>query len=137
MKIQSAKAKGRRLQNMIVQDLLDLYPHLGIDDIKSTSMGANGEDVQMSSLARQSIPFSFEAKNQERVSIWACIEQARTNTPQGMTPAVVFKKNNNEAFVALPWKIFLNLLKNPDQSGSKKEEILKLITELSQSVSQL
>lgn len=123
MKPQSAKAKGRRLQQQIVGDLLLTFPHLSEDDIRSTSMGASGEDIQMSTAARQSIPFSFEAKNQERVNIWSSIEQARTNTPITATPAVIFKKNNEQPHVVIPWKSFLELI-NP--STSNQQNIQKL-----------
>ena len=45
MRPQSAKAKGRRLQQIVCQDLLELFPSLEADDIRSTSMGCNGEDI--------------------------------------------------------------------------------------------
>ncbi len=80
MRPQSCKAKGRRFQQQIVADLLERFPHLTEDDIKSCSMGANGEDVQLSASARMSIPYSFEAKNQERVNVWSALEQVRPTT---------------------------------------------------------
>ena len=55
MKTQSAKAKGRRLQQWVVQQLIetfDIHP----EDIKSCSMGAGGEDVQMARSAREKFP---------------------------------------------------------------------------------
>tara|TARA_B100000945_G_scaffold306812_1_gene294637 strand:+ start:866 stop:1282 length:417 start_codon:yes stop_codon:yes gene_type:complete len=118
MKPQSAKAKGRRLQQQVVGDLLSEFPHLSEDDIRSTSMGAGGEDILMSCAARTSIPFSFEAKNQERVNIWSSIEQARSNCPKDVNPAVVFKKNNEQPQVVIPWKVFLKLI-NPISSNNK------------------
>lgn len=133
MKPQSAKAKGRRLQQQVVQDLLDVFTHLSGEDIRSTSMGASGEDIQMSMAARQSIPFSFEAKNQERVNIWSSIEQARTNTPNGIATAVVFKKNNEEPHVVIKWKTFLKLLK-PENNNSinikKLHEVAQTLNEI-------
>lgn len=110
MKTQSAKAKGRRLQQIIASDLLETFPHLSAADIRSTSMGASGEDIQMSALARETIPFSFEAKNQERINIWGSIEQAKKNTPANCHPVVVFKKNNEKPYVAVDWKVFLQLI---------------------------
>ena len=47
MKTQSAKAKGRRLQQWVRDQLieqLDVHP----EDIESRSMGAGGEDLIMS-----------------------------------------------------------------------------------------
>lgn len=127
MKPQSAKAKGRRLQQLVANDLLSIFQHLSEDDIRSTSMGASGEDIQMSQAARQCIPFSFEAKNQERVNIWSSIEQARANTPVGAEPAVVFKKNNQQAHVVIPWKAFLKLLQ-PSTDNDEKIQTLHAIS---------
>ena len=51
MKPQSAKAKGRRLQqdvrNRLIEEL-DVHP----EDIESRSMGASGEDLIMARAAR-------------------------------------------------------------------------------------
>ena len=99
MKTQSCKAKGRRLQQQIVQDLLERFPELTEDDVRSTSMGANGEDILLSSSARKRIPYSFEAKNQERVNIWSAIEQAAANAPSDADIAVVIKKNKTKPHV--------------------------------------
>lgn len=126
MKTQSAKAKGRRLQQQVVGDLLDVFGHLSPDDIRSTSMGASGEDIQMSTAARQAIPYSFEAKNQERLNIWASLDQARANAPAGTVPVVVFKKNNEPPHVALPWKNFLALING--KACDKAEQIEQLHT---------
>ena len=110
MKPQSCKAKGRRLQQQIVQDLLDRFPELAPDDVRSTSMGANGEDILMSSAARKCIPFSFEAKNQERLNIWSAIEQGEGNKPKDASLAVVIKKNKTKPHVVVSWDIFLELI---------------------------
>ena len=107
MKIQSAKAKGRRLQQQIASDILNAFPALEDDDVRSTSMGAHGEDVQLSPRARDIFPYSIEAKNQERLNIWSAIEQAKTNC-KGLNPLVIFHKNHETTYVALPWKHFLS-----------------------------
>ncbi len=53
MKPSSAKAKGRKFQQDIRDMMLDLAPSLEKDDIRSTSMGAGGEDLQLSPAARK------------------------------------------------------------------------------------
>lgn len=68
MRPSSCKAKGRRLQQQIVADLYARFPALAEGDLRSTSMGCGGEDIQMSPAAREVIPFSIEAKNQVRTS---------------------------------------------------------------------
>ena len=120
MKTQSAKAKGRRLQQLVVRDLLATFPHLGPDDVRSTSMGAGGEDVLLSTAARCAIPYSIEAKNQERVSIWSAIEQAQSNNrSHAHTAVVVFKKNGASPHVAVPWAHFLHLIRNGASSHAE------------------
>ena len=61
MKIKSAKAKGRALQNLVRDKLRDIFvytnkiPRLHEDDIKSQTMGMTGEDIILSPKAREMI----------------------------------------------------------------------------------
>lgn len=48
MKPQSCKSNGRRFQQRVARDILAAVPHLGEDDVVSTSMGAPGKDVRLS-----------------------------------------------------------------------------------------
>ena len=60
MKTQSAKAKGRKLQQWVrdqIIEQLEVHP----EDIESRSMGAGGEDLIMARAARQKFPFSVES----------------------------------------------------------------------------
>lgn len=109
MKPSSAKAKGRRLQQEVVNRLLKIAPTLEPDDIRSTSMGAFGEDILFSPAARKLYPFSIECKNVEKLSVWSAIEQAEANCKDGLTPAVAFTKNRKETFIALPLDKFLQI----------------------------
>ena len=60
MRPQSAKAKGRRLQQEFRKLLIE---KLGIhpEDIESRSMGAGGEDLIMARAARHHFPYSIES----------------------------------------------------------------------------
>ena len=66
MKIKSAKAKGRALQNLVRDKLRDVFvntnkiPRLHEDDIKSQTMGMTGEDIILSPKAREMIPYTIE-----------------------------------------------------------------------------
>ena len=66
MKPQSAKAKGRRLQQQFRELLIE---ELGIhpEDIESRSMGAGGEDLIMARATREKFPYSIECKNVEKL----------------------------------------------------------------------
>ena len=133
MRPQSAKAKGRRHQQRIVKDILYAFPHLQPDDVVSTSMGCGGEDLKMSPVARQSLPLSIEAKNQERLSIWSCVQQAEANTPSGASPCVVFTKNHAKVYAVLPWPVLLDLYKRLGNAGAELPPRLKqLLREVAQ-----
>lgn len=135
MKTQSCKAKGRRLQQMIATDLLEIFPSLTEDDVRSTSMGAGGEDVQLSAAARKLIPFSFEAKNQEKVNIWSAIHQSKANCPASSTPIVVFKKNNEKPQVILSWDYFKTTLRREKgEMTACKAEALQLLKSLEERI---
>ena len=109
MKTSSCKAKGRRLQQHVVQRILETFPELTADDVRSTSMGCSGEDVQLSSRARELVPFSIEAKNTEKLQIWSAIEQATANA-KAHAPLVAFKRNNTPVYATLPLDTLLALL---------------------------
>ena len=132
MKPQSCKAKGRRLQQKIVADILYAFPHLKPDDVSSVSMGCGGEDIKMSPVARTVIPLSIEAKNQEKLNIWEAYNQATSNCPEGATSCVVFKKNNTDTYAMLPWKSLLSLYVQLSQKTSGNSKRMKeLVDELS------
>ena len=107
MKTQSAKAKGRRLQQW-VRDLLieklDVHP----EDVESRSMGAGGEDLIMARAAREKFPYSIECKNQETINIWKSYEQAKENSGE-YEPIVVLKRNNVKPLVLVDANYFVNL----------------------------
>jgi|TARA_R110001583_G_scaffold47099_2_gene147570 hypothetical protein len=110
-KARSAKAKGRRLQNFLRDLLRSAFPSLHEDDIKSQTMGMTGEDIILSPHARQSIPYSFECKNVERLNLWEAINQCETNCSD-RTPVVVIKRNRTNAYAVLPVESFIELIKD-------------------------
>tara|TARA_Y100001937_G_scaffold19734_1_gene27307 strand:+ start:265 stop:633 length:369 start_codon:yes stop_codon:yes gene_type:complete len=114
MRPQSAKAKGRRLQQQfrdLLIEKLDIHP----EDIESRSMGAGGEDLVMARAARVKFPFSIECKNVEKLNVWEAYNQAKENsTPSRLSgnayePLVVMKKNNHKALVVLDAEKFVEI----------------------------
>ena len=107
MKTQSAKAKGRRLQQWF-RDLL--IEKLGVhpEDIESRSMGAGGEDLIMARADREKFPYSIECNNQETINIWKSYEQAKENSGE-YEPIVVLKRNNVKPLVLVDANYFVNL----------------------------
>ena len=107
----SSKAKGRRLQNYVRDLLREVYCNsLEHDDIKSQTMGMTGEDIVRSPAAQERCAFSFECKNVERLQMWQAIEQCETNCKLPHIPAVVFKKNGKQPYIAIPFTVFCDML---------------------------
>jgi len=109
MKTQSAKAKGRRLQQWVRERLiegLDIHP----EDIESRPMGSGGEDLIMARAAREKFPFSIECKNQESGNVWKAYEQASANA-KNYEPLVILKKNNEKPLVVVDAQIFIDMIR--------------------------
>ena len=115
MKTQSAKSKGRRLQQKVAADIVKHFPALQDDDARSTSMGCGGEDVQLSPAARRCFPFSVECKNCEKLALWPSLQQCAANAGPGAAPLLVFKRNHSPTYAVLEWEQLLRLL--PPQPG--------------------
>jgi len=109
MKPQSAKQKGRKFQQDVRDMLLENAPELEPDDIRSTSMGCGGEDLQFSPAARRRYPLSIECKNQESLSVWKAYEQAEANCGSH-EPVLFMKKNRKKPVVVIDADYFISLL---------------------------
>lgn len=114
----SRKAKGRKHQQWVRDLLLEAFPHLEADDCRSTGMGQSGEDLQLSPAARKAIPYSFECKAQETVSLWSWWEQANVNTKEGIQPALVIKSSRKKPVVVLDAEHFIEMIKELHQLRS-------------------
>jgi len=116
MKTSSGKAKGRRLQDHVVEKLLEQYYEVHDepnqkDNIKPAIMGESGVDIKLSPHAKQLIPFDIECKNQESINIWKSLEQAETNTGKDRIPLLVFKRNRSKVYAVLEFEKLLELIK--------------------------
>ena len=113
MKIKSAKAKGRNLQNSVRDELRNVFvdqwtkvPKLEYDDIKSQTMGMGGEDIVLSPIAKKLIPYSFECKNTEKLNLWSALKQCEDNC-EDRQPVLVIKRNRSEVYVVMKLNNFL------------------------------
>ena len=111
MKIKSAKAKGRNLQNLVRDKLRSIFvgKKLEDDDIKSQTMGMSGEDIVLTPSAKKQIPYSFECKNTERLNLWKSLEQCESNC-EDRNPVLVIKRNRSEVYAVVKFDNFLNLI---------------------------
>ena len=105
----TAKQKGRLGQQEIRDALLEAFPELEPDDIKSTVMGDTGADIQLSPAARRRYNISVECKNQESLSVWKAYEQAQANCGKS-EPVLFMKKNRKKALVVIDADYFISLL---------------------------
>ena len=110
MKPRSAKNKGKRLQNKVRDLILEKFNTLEPDDVRSTSMGCGGEDLQLSPAARKKFNFSVECKNVEKLNVWAAYEQASANCGKH-EPLLVMKKNRKKPLVVMDAEQFIKLIK--------------------------
>jgi len=109
MKTSSCKAKGRLLQQMVRDKLLAKFPvALTKDDVRSTGMGQQGEDIQLSATARCHIPFRIECKSRARFAIYEDYDQAASHGSG--VPLVVIKSNRREPLAVLSLDHLLELL---------------------------
>lgn len=105
---QSRKSRGRKFQQYIRDKLLETFP-LEDGDVRSTSMGASGEDLLLSPKAREYFPFSVEAKNQETTKIWEWWEQTKANAEY--TPCLIFKRNRSDVLAVVRLDDLLEIIK--------------------------
>jgi hypothetical protein len=105
----SAKAKGRALQQKVRDLILELFPDLTSDDVRSTSMGAAGEDVTLSQLARRRVPFQIECKSKARSQVHTYYAQAKSHGDH--EPLVIVKQDRKETLAILDAEVFFKLLK--------------------------
>ena len=117
MKIKSAKAKGRTLQNYVRDELRKIFvdkwtkvPKLEYDDIKSQTMGMGGEDIVLSPIAKKLIPYSFECKNTERLNLWGSLKQCEDNC-EDRDPVLVFKKNRSTTYAVIEFETLIKLIR--------------------------
>ena len=108
----SRKAKGRRFQQAVRQDLIE---RLGVPegDVLSTAMGQSGCDLYLSPAARDRFPYGVECKHQEAIALPAWWRQCTANAEaEGLAPLLVLKQSRREALAVLRWSDLLMLLRH-------------------------
>jgi len=109
---QSAKSKGRRLQQWAAVRFKEAFPHLQGNDVRSLSMGASGDDLILSTAALQVLPYNFEMKNVESFQQWATLRQVNKRRDTAATlPCMVVKRNRVDPVAIIPFGHFLHLLR--------------------------
>ncbi len=111
MKPSSAKSKGRQFQQVVRDLILSVHTQLEPDDVRSQPMGAPGEDIMLSPVARKLLNgIQIECKNCAKLSINAWLKQAAEHGPH--VPVVFFKPARGaKPLVVLDAEDFLKLLR--------------------------
>lgn len=111
MKTSSAKAKGRRLQKWVCDQIAKIINlPTGKDcPIESRPMGQSGVDVRLDKEALKLFPWSIECKNQEKWAIHQWIEQARKNKLKNTNWLLICSRNRRKPVVILDAEVFFGL----------------------------
>jgi hypothetical protein len=112
MNVRSAKAKGMKLQKLLIESLLRHFQSLTSNDLRSIPGSVPGSDVWASERAREVIgKIDWECKNQQNISIWAALKQVEDRAlVSGDLPILVFKRNNSKIYCTLELDRFLDIL---------------------------
>jgi hypothetical protein len=103
------------MQQWVRDKLLELYPSLLPDDVRSTPMGVTGEDVQLSPQARSFFPFTVECKSRKSFAIYKDFEQASGHRKD--VPGILFiRADRKQPLVILDADLFLQIWKNQCKS---------------------
>lgn len=125
---QSRKQKGRLFQQQIVKAILEFFPELTENDVKSTSMGKSGSDLELSEKALRMLNIEPECKFQEKLNVHNAMKQVidRLNKKKPKQfknvdtmvktilkiPVLFFKKSYSEPYVCIRLDDFLSLLRS-------------------------
>lgn len=116
----SAKQKGRKHQQYVRDKILDLFPKALLPgDVLSTSMGAGGEDIQLSPAARRLFPYSIECKAHKSFAFYKIMDQAAANAPEGAEPLAIIKGDRKKPLAVVDAEHFFKLTKEVSNEHSK------------------
>ena len=110
IKVSSAKAKGRRLQQWVRNYLHSNLKGIEKDDVTSTPGGVNGPDIGLSPLARKLFPWTVECKSRSSFSIYEALEQAERNLIKNTKPIAILKGDRKQPLALLYAEDLLEIL---------------------------
>lgn len=105
----SAKSKGRKLQQLVRDELLKIYPEFTLEDIVSCPMSQTGADIKFSQAAKAKIPFDFECKRRAKIGlIYDALAQAKRSVDR--LPVAVVQADRKRPLVVIDLDIFMALI---------------------------
>jgi len=124
--VRSRKAKGRRLQDWVRDNLRGLSLALTEDDVRVAIMGETGADIKLSKTGKKYFPYDIECKNNETwKGIYKAYDQASAHGD--LEPLVFIKMNKKRPLAIVDAEHFLKLNVNrvaviPPTSRSNHDE---------------
>ena len=110
IKVSSAKAKGRRLQQWVRIYLQQHLKGVEEDDVTSTPGGVNGPDIGLSPLARKLFPWTVECKSRSSFSVYEALEQAERNLIKNTKPIAILKGDRKQPLALVYAEDLLEIL---------------------------
>lgn len=105
-----SKAKGRLGQQEVRDAILKTFPELEPDDVRSTAMGQNGEDIQLSPKARGLLPVSIEVKRRKTLTtMYDWYDQAKQSDKY--EPVVFCRADRKDWLVMISIDHYLDLVR--------------------------
>ena len=119
----NSKAKCRLVQQEVRDKLLETFPDLEPDDIKSTIMGDSGEDIQLSPAARKIIPLTIEVKRRKNnlKTVYDYMEQASSHAKG--EPVVFYRSDRKPWVIMVNMKHYMDLLKVWGNENRKSKDL--------------
>lgn len=109
MQARSARAKGKRLENLIKDKLVEAFS-LTSDDIRVAIGAENGADIKLSNKAKALFPFAIECKARAKMdTLYKFYDQAVRNSDK-LIPLLVLKADYKNPLVVLDFDYFLTLV---------------------------
>lgn len=105
----SCKQKGRLHQQWCRDKVLYHNPELKQEDVRSTSMGCGGEDVQLSTAARVMFPYQIECKSKATYSVYKDYAQACEHGD--CEPLLLIKANHKKPLAIIDAEHFISLVR--------------------------
>lgn len=109
----AAKAKGRRLQQRVRDEILLAFPELEPGDVTSTPMGVNGADVTLSPLAQRIFPMQVECKHYAKLAIYSFWDQAKSHGKH--EPLLVLKSDLKPVLCVVTMEHYFDLVKKANR----------------------
>jgi hypothetical protein len=105
----ACKAKSRKLQQFARDKILSLHPTFRPEDCKSTPMGVQGPDVQLSPFITDVLPIQVECKSYAKIAVYKWYEQAKSHGK--FEPVLFVKQNNSKPLAIVDAEHYMSLLK--------------------------